>query len=104
MLPAEPDTTLTRAASGYRAALTSHAARLVCKIAGVIILARVVSPADHGRFAMAASVTFLLTLFRDLGTSAAAIQAPALTEGQMTALWRLHAGLGALLAALTLLL
>jgi polysaccharide transporter, PST family len=95
---------LTRAASGYRAALLSHAIRLGCKIAGVVILARVVSPADHGRFAMAASVTFLLALFRDFGTSATAIQAPGLTEGQMTALWRLHLALGGVLTVVTLLI
>jgi PST family polysaccharide transporter len=99
---AAAESTLTRAASAYRTTLLSHALRLLCKIAGVVVLARLVSPADHGLFAMAASVTFFLTLFRDFGTSGAAIQASALSEGQMTALFRLHLLLGLALAGLTL--
>ncbi len=95
----EPPATLARAASGYRAALLSHAVRVLCKFAGVVILARLVSPAGHGHFAMAAAAFFFLTLFRDLGTTTAAIQAPDLDEGRMTALWRLNAGLGLGLAA-----
>jgi PST family polysaccharide transporter len=94
-----PPATLARAASGYRAALLSHAVRVLCKFAGVVVLARLVSPAGHGHFAMAAAAYFFLTLFRDLGTTTAAIQAPALDEGRMTALWRLNAALGLLLAA-----
>lgn len=101
---AAPESTLTRAASGYRTTLRSHGLRLLCKIAGVVILARVVSPAEHGLFAMAASVLFFLTLFRDLGTSTAAIQSPSLSEGQMTALFRLHLLLGLLLGGILLLL
>ncbi len=94
-----PPATLARAASGYRAALLSHAVRVLCKFAGVVVLARLVSPAGHGHFAMAAAAFFFLTLFRDLGTTTAAVQAPALDEGRMTALWRLNAALGLLLAA-----
>jgi PST family polysaccharide transporter len=96
------ETTLTRAASAYRTTLFSHGIRLLCKIAGVVILARLVSPADHGLFAMAASVTFFLALFRDFGTSGAAIQVTALSEGQMSALLRLHLLLGVAMAVLTI--
>jgi polysaccharide transporter, PST family len=98
------EATLTQAASGYRATIVSHVIRLLCKFTGVVVLARLVSPADHGLFAMAATLTFLLTLFRDFGMGAAAVQVRDLSEGQKTALWRLHAGLGALLAAMTLVL
>jgi len=104
MIPDEgvSESTLSQAATGYRTTLLSQGVRLLCKIAGVVVLARLVSPAEHGLFAMGASLTLLLVLFRDFGTGAAAIQAPVLTEGQKTALWRLHAGLGIALTGLTL--
>src|SRR3954462_9496383 len=72
---AASESTLTRAASGYRATLVSQGVRLACKIVGVVVLARLVSPAEHGVFAMAASVMFFFVLFRDFGLTAAAIQA-----------------------------
>ncbi|MBI3885585.1 MAG: oligosaccharide flippase family protein [Opitutae bacterium] len=98
-----PETPLTQASAGYRSTVRSQIVRVVCKLAGVVVLARLVSPADHGLFAMGASLTLLLTLFRDFGTGAVAIQVPQLTEGQKTALWQLHAGLGVVLTGLTLL-
>lgn len=97
-----PDSTLHRAASGYRTTLVAQGVRVAAKILGVVVLARLVSPAEHGRFAMAASLTLLFTLFRDFGAGAAAIQARALTAGQETALCWLHIGLGVILTGLTL--
>jgi O-antigen/teichoic acid export membrane protein len=101
---AASESTLTRAASGYRATLVSQGVRLACKIIGVVVLARLVSPAEHGIFAMAASVMFFFVLFRDVGLSAAAIQAPTLSAGQMTALFRLQVGIGLGLGLIMLLL
>ncbi len=100
---AASENTLNRAATGYRATLVSQGVRLACKIVGVVTLARLVSPAEHGVFAMAASVMFFLTLFRDLGLSAAAIQSPVLSAGQMNALFRLHVLAGVALCAAMLL-
>lgn len=104
MTPRDPATAalLARAAAGYRAALVSHAIRVLCKAAGVVVIARLVSPADHGRFAMAASVVFVVVLFRDLGLGAAAVQAPELTEEQQSTLWRAHLLLGLMLAGAAL--
>ena len=106
MIPDEGalDSPLSQASAGYRSTVRSQIVRVVCKLAGVVVLARLVSPADHGLFAMGATLTFLLTLFRDFGTGAAAVQAPALTEGQKTALGQLHAGMGVVLTGLTLVL
>lgn len=91
-----------RAAAGARSTLRSQAVRFAVKIAGVVLLARLVSPAEHGTFAMAASVLVLLGLFRDAGTATAAIQAPDLSAGQIGALWRLQVALGVALAIATL--
>lgn len=99
-----PDAPLHRATSGYRTTLISQSVRLACKIVGVVVLARLVTPDEYGVFAMAASLTFLLMLFRDFGASAAAIQAPTLSPGQETALCWLHIGLGLALTVATLVL
>lgn len=105
MIPDEGslETPLTQASAGYRSTVRSQLVRVFCKLVGVVVLARLVSPAEHGLFAMGASLTFLLTLFRDFGTGTAAVQAPTLTEGQKTALWHLHGGMGVVLTGLTLL-
>ncbi len=95
---------LARANAGYLSTLFSQGVRVVCKLAGLVVLARLVSPADHGVFAMAASFTLLLSLLRDGGTGIAAIQAPRLSEGQQTALLQLHVLLGFALAGVTWLL
>ena len=88
---------LHQAALGFRSTLLSQVVRAGCKALSVVVIARLVAPAEHGLYAMAASVTTVLLLFRDLGIGPAAVQAPDLTEEQSTTLWRLHAGLGFLL-------
>jgi PST family polysaccharide transporter len=91
-------------APNFRATLLTQAVRVLCKAVSVVVLARLVSPADHGLFAMAASVTYLLVLFRDLGLGTAAVQARELTEEQRTTLLWLHVGLGAVLTVATVVL
>ncbi len=99
---APPDSVVARTADGYRSSLFSHAVRIACKAVGIVVLARLVSPAQHGLFAMAASVFFVLVLFRDLGLGSAAIQARHLTEEQRTTLWHAHVALGLLLGGIML--
>ncbi len=95
-----PAPLLDQAAQGYRATLLSQGIRLACKAVSVVVLARLVSPVDHGLFAMAASLFMLLALFRDLGLGAAAVQARTLSEEQLSTLWRVHAVAGVTLTAL----
>lgn len=104
-MPTQEETAATIAAHavrGHRTALFAHGVRVLCKIVAVLALARLVTPADHGLYAMAASVTLLLTVFRDLGLGAAALQAAHLDEETETALWWAHLTLGGSLALLTL--
>ncbi len=88
------------AARGHRSTLLSQAVRVACKAASVLILARIVPPAEHGLFGMAASVFYVLVIFRDLGLGAAAVQSRELTPEQLTTLWWTHLLLGLALAAL----
>ena len=82
--------------------LFAQALKVTCKLLSVLVLARVVSPNDHGLFAMASSVVLLLALFRDAGLGAAAVQADSLNETQLNTLFWCHLGLGAGLAVVTL--
>ena len=92
---------LENAARGHRAMLLAQLLKLVCKLTSVLWLARLVSPNDHGLFAMASTVVLLLSLFRDAGLGAAAVQAPALTPLQLTTLYWCHLGIGIVLTLLT---
>lgn len=104
MIPtdAPTQTVLDRATRGFRATLLSQAVRIACKAGSVVVLARIVSPADHGLFAMASSLVLVLVLFRDLGLGAAAVQAQHLSDEQKTTIWWVHIGTGIALTALAL--
>lgn len=100
----EPDvheSVQTRAAHGHRSTLFTQGIRLLCKVASVLIVARLVAPSDHGLFAMAASFSLLLWMFRDLGLGTAAIQAASLSDGQCAAIFRAQLRIGILLTAAT---
>lgn len=93
--------TSAQAASGSRYTLLTQFVRVVCKALSVLVVARLVSPADHGVYAMAASVTLFLYLFLDLSLGAAAVQAPSLDAARCSALFRLHLLVGIALTILT---
>lgn len=82
--------------------LFSHAVRVLCKVVSVLVLARLVTPPDHGLYAMAASLTLLLTVFRDFGLGTAAVQAPQLDEDERTTLCWAHVAMGCVLSGATL--
>jgi PST family polysaccharide transporter len=92
-----PPTVSAQASRGHRSTLLSQAVRLGCKAGSVIILARLLTPAEHGLYAMAASVFLFLFLFRDLGFGTAAVQAARLDEVQRASLFWAHVALGGVL-------
>jgi PST family polysaccharide transporter len=89
-----------RSLVSQRSTVLTQAIRLACKAAAVLLVARLVTPAEHGAFAMASSVALLLLLFRDAGLGAATVQAAALDADQRATLWWLHTALGCALALL----
>jgi O-antigen/teichoic acid export membrane protein len=91
-----------RTEHGQRTILLSQFVRVLCKVVSLLVLARLVAPAEHGLFAMAASVTLLLSLLRDLGLGVAAVQAPRLSEDERTTLGWIHVALGVSLMLATL--
>ncbi len=92
-----PPTVSAQAARGHRSTLLSQAVRLGCKAVSVVVLARLLTPAEHGLYAMAASVFLFLFLFRDLGFGTAAVQAAGLNEVQLASLLWAHVALGGVL-------
>lgn len=95
-----PQTVSAQATRGHRSTLLSQAVRVGCKAVSVVVLARMLTPAEHGLYAMAASVFLFLFLFRDLGLGTAVVQAARLGEGQIAALLRAQLVLGGLLTVL----
>ncbi len=85
-----------RAAQGNRSTLLSQAVRVGCKVLSVLALARLLTPADHGLYAMGASVFLFLFIFRDFGLGAALVQAPTLNATHLTTLFWANTLLGAL--------
>lgn len=71
------------------------------QIGMTIVLARLLSPADYGLQGMVLSLTNLLSLFKDAGLSAAAVQQKDLSHEQASTLFWINLGVGAILTILT---
>lgn len=92
-----------RAVRGAAVTSAGQGARLAIQLASVVILARLLSPADFGLFAMVMSIAGIAEVFRDFGLSQAAVQAPVLTKEQRDNLFWINAATGAALAVLVFL-
>lgn len=75
--------------------------RLVIQLAGIVVLARLLSPADYGYLTMVVAIIGVAELFRDFGLSFAAIQAKTLTHQQQSNLFFINTGIGALASVVT---
>jgi len=67
------------------------------RVGSLMVLARLLGPKDFGLVGMVTAFTGVLTLFRDFGLSAAAIQRTTVTEVQISTLFWINILLGALL-------
>jgi polysaccharide transporter, PST family len=89
-----------KAARGALAMVFGQIGRLTIQLAGVLVLARVLSPEDYGAFAMVTVLVSVGELLQDFGLSSAAIQAPTVTRAQQTNLFWINTGIGLTLAVL----
>ena len=87
-----------RAVRGAAVTTAGQGLRLAIQLASVVIMARLLSPADVGLFAMVMSIAGIAEVFRDFGLSQAAVQAPVLTKEQRDNLFWINAAIGAALA------
>lgn len=69
----------------------------VIQVLALIVLARLLVPADFGLLAMVMAVIGIANIFRDLGLSAATIRAPEITPAQASTLFLINIGFGALM-------
>ena len=73
--------------------------RIVIQLAGIVLLARLLSPSDYGITAMVLAIVGVGEILRDFGLSSAAIQAKTITAGQRANLFWINVGIGAALTA-----
>ena len=87
---------------GGVARLGAQGANFALRIVSLMILARLLDPKDFGLVGMVTAFTGVLTLFRDFGLSSAAIQRSTVTEEQISTLFWINLGVGALLGGLAI--
>ena len=88
-----------------RGGLTRVAAQgglVALRVGSIMVLARLLEPADFGLVNMVTVVTGVLGLFRDAGLSTVTVQRPTISDAQVSALFWLNLLLGALLMALSI--
>jgi PST family polysaccharide transporter len=81
--------------------VAGQAGKSLLQIASILVLARLLSPADFGLIGMAAAVTGFIAMFQDLGLSLATVQREDITHAQISNLFWINLGLGAATMLLT---
>ncbi|MGA9130782.1 MAG: lipopolysaccharide biosynthesis protein [Candidatus Sulfotelmatobacter sp.] len=87
---------------GGMARLCAQAANFFLRLGSLMILARLLDPKDFGLVGMVTAFTGVLTLFRDFGLSAAAVQHVTVTEEQSSTLFWFNVVVGVLLGLLAM--
>src|SRR6185503_20073144 len=76
-----------RTARGGVVAILSQALKFVITIGATSIMARLLTPADYGLIGMVAFVTGFVSMYKDLGLSAATIQKSEISSEQISTLF-----------------
>ncbi len=98
--PVRTDGLGRRVARGAGVTLLGQGVRIGMQLGSVVVLARLLTPADYGLFAIVLVVVGIGEIFRDFGLSTAAIRAPSLSTDQRDTLAWVNAGVGALLTVI----
>lgn len=88
------------ASRGAAITLGGQLIRIGIQLAGIVILARLLTPADYGILAMVLAIIGIGEVFRDFGLSSAAIQAKTVTAAQKNNLFWINSGIGLALAGI----
>ena len=91
----------SRAARGGAVMFASVGIRMVIDGGRIVVLARLLDPADYGLVAMVTAITGLIAVFQDLGLGVAAVTQERITHRQVTALFWINVAIGALLMLAT---
>lgn len=79
--------------------MAAQGIKVLVQVLAIVILARQLTPADFGLFAMVAAFIAVSEVFKDLGLTIATVQRQDITESQVSTLFWLNAALGVLVAA-----
>lgn len=90
-----------RTIRGGVAKVGAQAASFLLRIGTLMVLARLLAPADFGLVGMVTAFTGVLQLFRDFGLSTATVQRVQVTEEQISTLFWINVLVGASLGLLT---
>ena len=82
--------------------LIAQGANFFLRLGSLVVLARLLGPKDFGLVGMVTAFTGVLTLFRDFGLSAAAIQRTNVTDEQISTLFWINIFVGVLLGLLAI--
>lgn len=99
--PSAPDTLGSTASRGAAVTLGAQGIRLVLQIGSLVVLARLLTPAQFGLVAMVTAITGIAEILRDFGLSSAAIQAKNISHAERSNLFWVNVGIGTLAAAAT---
>jgi PST family polysaccharide transporter len=90
-----------RSARGGVVTVAAQAARLGLQLASTAVLARLLTPADFGLYAMVAVFSGFIARFRDLGLAAATVQRAEVSHAQVSTLYWISVVVGAVIMLLT---
>ena len=85
---------------GGAATLVAEALNHVIRVISIVVLARYVSPEQFGLLAMVTALTVVAERFKDVGLDIATIQRDGLTQAQVSNLFWINSGIGAILMVL----
>ncbi len=84
----------THAASGFVFSGAAQMTKILVQLASVVVMARLLAPADFGLVAMVGPVYAFALLFCDLGLSQATLQRPNLTAAQVNTFFWFNVAVG----------
>lgn len=88
----------SRAVQGAKITVSMQGVRFLIQFAGLVVLGRLLSPADFGLIAMVTAIVGIGEVLRDFGLSTAAIQSRKLSHAQASNLFWINSSIGLLLA------
>jgi len=86
-------------ARGARALFVGQGIKLLTQVIGLVVLSRILEPAEFGYMAVATVIVGFGEIIRDMGLSSAAIRSPELTNDKRDVLFWINTALGVFLMA-----
>jgi hypothetical protein len=90
-----------RAARGGALTVASQGVKFVVQMGATVVLARLLTPADYGLIGMVAVVIGFVSIFKDMGLSAATIQKEEITPAQISTLFWVNVAVSAAVMLVT---